>query len=406
MLNYFLPIIVLSYQVTMVGSLPVNQLIDRFMNASNEYKKNNIWLRGLDIVNSDPFFTTKTIFSNKDYRENISCFRIPSIVNSDNNIMVLTEARLFNCSDCSQKGIVSKTSVDNGLTWSDMKWVVPPIHVAANPTSVYDDLNKKIILHYATGKTNLSGKLDCVPSSDNWQIESYDFGTTWSKPYNISGFLGIHRGLLPGPGNGFQIKSNGRILIPGHYGTAERNYGYVIPYYSDDYGITWNTSNNLFPFQDEATIALIQDNILLLNMRNGHNNNSCKCRSISRSFNNGLDWTPLEYDPNIKDPICQGTSTTVNNTYFFINPNMYYSRSNLTIHYKSEISAEWKNLRITDEFTYTGYTGLTNEIIEIKGVQYLGVIWTSCKLSLPFRVWCSLDDKWEVLFAKIPMNYF
>ena len=406
MIKLLISILLIIYQPVIVYSLPVNQLIDRFVNASKEYKENDIWLRGVDIVNSNPFFPANTVFSNKDYRENIACFRIPSIVNSDSKIMIFTEARLFNCSDCSQKGIVTKTSKDNGVTWSDWKWVVPPGQVSANPTSVYDNYSKKIILHYATGKTNISGKLDCVPSSDNWQLESYDFGKTWSEPYNISKYLGVHRGLLPGPGNAYQLESNGRIIIPGHFGTAERTYGHVITYYSDNFGKTWNTSNNIFPFQDEATISIIEDDILILNMRNGHNNNSCKCRSISKSYNNGLDWTPIEYDPSLKDPICQGTSTTINKTYFFINPNMYYSRSNLTIHYKSKISDEWRKLRVTDEFSFTGYSGLTNKPIKTNGNQYLGVIWTSCDLSLPFRVWCSFDDKWKIVFTKIQMNLF
>jgi sialidase-1 len=403
--NKMIPLVITTLLFTRASTMPLPQLAERLLNASNEYKHNHIWLRGLDIINSKPFFPTYDVFTSRDLRDNIACFRIPSLVNNNNSLLALTEARLYNCSDCSQKGIVSKKSLDGGLTWSHWNWVVPPTQTAANPTTIYDTYNNKIILHYATGKTNG----DCIPSRDNWQLETYDFGDTWSTPYNISHFLKQYRGLLPGPGNGIQIAKSakpGRLVFPGHYGTAERSYGKVISYYSDDFGKEWKISENGLERQDESTLSVIDNGTLIMNMRNGHNNNTCQCRTISKSYDDGETWSEIEYEPELKDPICQGTSTNIEDTYFFVNPNMYYARSNLTIHYKKRWKDAWNVLRLTDAFIYTGYTGLTNQVIEINGEKYIGIIWTACKLSVPFRVWCSLDDKWELVYSLLPMNKF
>lgn len=396
MLKFVLKLLVL-------GKIPFPQLLDKFINASKEYKNNDIWFRGLNIENSKPFYETYEIYSKKDYREGVACFRIPSLINLNSSILAFTEARLYNCSDCSEKGIVVKRSLDAGVTWSNWKWLVEPSLIGANPTSVYDDINKKIILHYSTGKTNLSGQIDCIPSKENYQISSNNFGLTWSKPYKITKFLGDYGGLLSGPGNGVQIPSSGRLVFPGHYQTAERKDGAVISYYSDDYGLTWKTSNTVLMKQDESTINLIENETLIMNMRNGHNNNSCNCRAQVFSNDGGVNWLNLTFDPELKDPICQGTSTYLDGYYYFLNPNMYYSRSNLTLRFKKNILDKWKEIRITDEFNYAGYTALTNKIISLNSKKYLGILWTGCDLSLPFRVWCSIDSAWKLFFSRVPI---
>ena len=112
--NKMIPLVITTLLFTRASTMPLPQLAERLLNASNEYKHNHIWLRGLDIINSKPFFPTYDVFTSRDLRDNIACFRIPSLVNNNNSLLALTEARLYNCSDCSQKGIVSKKSVDGG----------------------------------------------------------------------------------------------------------------------------------------------------------------------------------------------------------------------------------------------------------------------------------------------------
>ena len=63
--------------------------------------------------------------------------------------------------------------------------------VGGNPTVVYDNLRKQVILHFNRGMTDPDndGHFDCIPAVDNFQITSSDNGLTWSSPKNISSFL-------------------------------------------------------------------------------------------------------------------------------------------------------------------------------------------------------------------------
>ena len=63
--------------------------------------------------------------------------------------------------------------------------------VGGNPTVVYDNLRKQVILHFNRGMTDPDndGHFDCIPAVDNFQITSNDNGLTWSSPKNISSFL-------------------------------------------------------------------------------------------------------------------------------------------------------------------------------------------------------------------------
>ena len=62
-----------------------------------DYQHHNILLEGLSIYQDQPNFKTKKIFSINDYIENISCFRIPSILTIEKKIIVFSEARIHSC---------------------------------------------------------------------------------------------------------------------------------------------------------------------------------------------------------------------------------------------------------------------------------------------------------------------
>ena len=53
---------------------------------------------------------------------------------------------------------------------------------------------------------------------------------------------GQYRGLLPGPGTGAYLEAADRIVMAGHFLTAEREGGAVVMYYSDDGGLTYQLS--------------------------------------------------------------------------------------------------------------------------------------------------------------------
>ncbi len=387
--------------IVKILGININQEFAREIHSANEYYHNNIVNKGLNLFQNKPFFETYNIFTKKDIRENISCFRIPSILSKNNTLIAFSEARINSCEDCSITGIVSKKSYNGGKSWSKFNWVIAPNDRGGNPTTLYDYKNNKIMLYYSRGGNYVNSQWDCSPAHDNYYISSYNFGNTWESPVNISKYLGKYKGLLPGPGNAIQIKS-GRYIIPGHYLTSNRQNGAVITYYSDDYGKTYKISNPIKQM-DESSIIEYNEKIYMIS-RNSQNNNTCKCKTISISDNYGEKWNNYRYDSVLKEPICEGNLANIKNILMYVGPNMYYARSNLTIWYKKNVNDKWKYLQITDESTYTDYSVIATELIYDK---YIGIMWGSCALPLPFRVWCTPDiGNWGFKFTLIPINLF
>ena len=142
---------------------------------------------------------------------------------------------------------------------------------------------------------------------------SYDDGETWSEPRKIDKFLGDFVGVLPGPGTGIQLKNGefkGRLVIPGHYGTAYRDYGADIVYYSDDGGKTWTVTSTPLPLMDEDTVVEIgDDGAIMLNMRNADVDQ--RLRAVALSYDGGATFGDLYFDEALIDPICEGSLARV-----------------------------------------------------------------------------------------------
>ena len=134
----------------------------------------------------DYYFEPSTVFDRTVTTEgrNPGCYRIPAVFRHPGSatIHAFAEARFgtkeyFECADCSVLGIAHRRSYDGGLTWEDeARWVVddtptdpddPTSNVGGNIVVVYDELEKKIILHFVRG-VNENG--DCVPGNSNWEV--------------------------------------------------------------------------------------------------------------------------------------------------------------------------------------------------------------------------------------------
>ena len=155
---------------------------------------------------------------------------------------------------------------------------------------------------------------------DNFQVISPDAGLTWGPVANISSFLQDYRGLLSGPGTGAYLPSTDRIIFAGHYLTAEREGGAVVVYYSDDGGATYSLApSGSFPRADEATVARVAEGRLVANLRRDVTEceacppkaGGCNCRGRAFSEDAGLTWTEMELDPQLHDPICEGSVVQV-----------------------------------------------------------------------------------------------
>ena len=114
-----------------------------------------------------------TIFDFSDTKgTDISCFRIPSVVQTESGVLIaFAEARgrfpKGSCADNSPLGIATKRSLDGGLSWDKLKFAVDPYflgvsgqndtNAGGNPVAVFDRVRKQVILHFVRGKVGNGG---------------------------------------------------------------------------------------------------------------------------------------------------------------------------------------------------------------------------------------------------------
>ena len=136
--------------------------------------------------------------------------------------------------------------------------------------------------------------------------------------------------------------------------------------------------------------------------------NACNCRGRSFSTDNGETWSEMELDPQLRDPICEGSIAKIGDYTAFSNPPMSYARSNLSIALSSDGGHMWDyRVKITDEYQYTDYSSLVDgELIVNDDSNYpvAGLLWGSCLHPIPMRVWCLFPTSWEIYFSRIELD--
>ena len=191
---------------------------------------------------------------------NIACFRIPSVVQTSDGLLVaFAEGRIDMCADCAITGIAAARSLDGGRSWLAPTWLIEPNDtIAANPTAAWDDVSGRIILQYVRGQAGLGPPHQpCNPARSNWQVASKD-GVTWTAPTEVSQFLGRWSGALVGPGSGIQLtagRHRGRILFAGHWGV----YNTTRVWFSDNGGETYQLGQGGFNRFDESQLVELDD---------------------------------------------------------------------------------------------------------------------------------------------------
>lgn len=327
-------------------------------------------------------------------------YRIPAMVKAPNgDLLAFAEGRVHHAGDFGDIDIVMKRSTNNGKTWGSLQRVAEYGDLqAGNPAPVVDLLdpahpNGRIFLFYNTGNNHEGEVRKGLGLREVWYVTSVDGGHTWSDPVNIT--TQAHRPKHPQsnpdynysedwrsyantPGQGMQFdkgKFKGRIFIAANHSEGEplpafRDYK-AHGYYTDDHGKTFKLAENV-PFEgsNESMAALIDGDLLLMNSRNQQGN--VRSRIISISSDGGATWDTTYYDPQLPDPVNQGSLIAFEvkgKRYLaFCNTADTQHRNNMTLRVSRDNGKSWffnKNIAQAPE-GYEGAYAAYSDLVHIK----------------------------------------
>ena len=283
------------------------------------------------------------LFNAQD-KENIACYRIPSIVTAPNgDLIAAIDERVPSCADLrgsTDINIVQRRSTDGGKTWTDIERVVdfPLGRSASDPSMIVDEETGEIFLFY--------NYMDLDKEKDVYYLhvtKSADNGKTWSEPEDITEQISKpewHKDFkFITSGRGIQT-SSGRLL----HTLVNLDHGLHL-FGSDDNGKTWFFIDTPIKPADESKVIELTDGRYMINSRvntgEGH-------RYVHISEDKGKTWetspaTQLT-DPGNNASILRYTSTEdgyEKDRLLFSNSNSADSRKNLTVRISYDEGETW-----------------------------------------------------------------
>jgi len=274
-----------------------------------------------------------TVF--KSGLEGHATYRIPAIISLPNgDLLAFAEGRVKGSADFGDINLVLKRSSDRGLSWSPLQTLVDYDSLqAGNPAPVVDLLDPKhpqgvVYLFYNTGNNHEYEVRLNQGLREIWVIKSYDLGSSWTSPENIT--IQVHRPNHPTanpaythiadwrhyantPGHATQItegRFKGRLYVAANHSVGDpqerfREYR-AHGFYSDDHGKSYQVSESLtFPGSNESTAAPLSGDRLLMSVRNQEG--TVRQRILAYSSDGGSTWEEEYFEPQLPDPVCQGS---------------------------------------------------------------------------------------------------
>lgn len=300
-------------------------------------------------------------------------YRIPAIIkNKNGDLIAFSEGRVDHAGDYGNVDIVYKISQDQGKTWGKLNVAADYDKLQAGNVAPVVDLTDpaypagRIFLFYNTGNNHEGEVRKGKGLREVWYITSTDGAKTWSEPVNITSqthrpnqpqvnpeytFKEDWRTYANTPGHGFQFVSGpnkGRIYIAANHSAgdpiAQGKDWNAHAFYSDDHGKTFKLSQNVpYPGTNESTAAQIGENEVYMSSRNQQLNP--KQRIISVSNDGGETWQSSAADPNLPDPINQGSVLSwkkgKNFVLAHINAADEKNRDNLTLRLSKDKGKTW-----------------------------------------------------------------
>ena len=285
------------------------------------------------------------------------CFRIPAIIRTPGGaLLAFAEARKNSCSDTGKIDLVVRRSDDNGKSWGEMRIVWSDNqNVCGNPAPVVEQQTGRILL-LSTWNLGSDTEKEIVTGTSQdtrrvFVLYSDDDGQSWSRPREITSDVKASSWswYATGPCHAIQLYQKpykGRIVVPTNHSQGNKTYSQVI--YSDDAGESWQLGGIVFqPGGNESTVTELRNGDLLLNMR-CVNRKESRSRAYAISHDGGESWEPMQYAPDLIEPVCQGSilnysrSGKPSRTLLFSNPSSETKRVNMTVKRSTDSGKSWE----------------------------------------------------------------
>jgi len=293
-------------------------------------------------------------------------YRIPAVLVSKNDtVLAFCEGRKKGRSDTGDIDMLVRRSEDGGKTWSKQEVIWDDAaNVCGNPCPVLDEETGTLwlLMTWNLG-TDREREIIAQTSDDTRRIfvtSSRDDGLTWETPKEITASVKKPgwTWYATGPCTGIQIhegKYKGRLIIPCDHIEAgtKKYYSHVI--YSDDHGESWELGGRTPVDQvNECQVVELADGSIMLNMRNY--DRSKHMRAVSISHDGGITWGPLNRDPVLIEPICQGSiirytqvAHADKNRILFSNPASKTERARMMVRLSYDEGKTWAASKLLHE---------------------------------------------------------
>ena len=267
-----------------------------------------------------------------------------------------------------------------------------------------DHPSGRIFLFYCTGDNTESEVRKGKGLREIWYKTSLDNGLTWSDPMNIT--MQVHkpdhpdkdpnyhfredwRSYATTPGHAIQMQRGGytgRIFVAANHsaGPPQAHFlDYVANgFYSDDHGKSFHIAADIpVPGGNEAMAVELPDGALMINARIQSGDPTCRLVAISHS--GGDAWDTVRYDRNLPDPVCQGSvldlSSPGNGSLIaFCNNADTTERTNLTLRLSSDRGISWPSfvhvdgdLNSSPQEDATAYS----DLVQMKDPTQIGIVY-------------------------------